>query len=93
MCVWTVCKYLQKPEEGVRSPGPGMTGSCDLGAGTRTLVFCKVSRYSQASNSALCTIYCCNINVNKEDFLFAKTENRNQILQAYTLPILLCAMY
>lgn len=33
MCVWTVCKYLQKPEEGVRSPGPGMTGSRDPGAG------------------------------------------------------------
>lgn len=46
-----VCRALPYPEEGIRSPGAGVPGGCELpalGAGSRTLDLCRVS-------DALCT--------------------------------------
>lgn len=39
MCMSHMCICLQKPEEGVRFPGTGVTGSCvppDVGSGKQT---------------------------------------------------------
>lgn len=30
LCVPLMCRYLQRPEEGLRSPVAGVTGSCEL---------------------------------------------------------------
>lgn len=41
-------QYPQRPEDGIRSPGAGVTGSCKLpgvGARNRILVLCKSSMY------------------------------------------------
>ena len=47
VCVYTC--FQRRPEEGVRSPKPGMTGCyelSDVGAGNGTCVFCRSSQCS-----------------------------------------------
>lgn len=44
--VLQLCRYLRKPEEGMRSPGTGLIYSdepLDMGAGNYTQVLCKLS--------------------------------------------------
>ena len=44
-----VCRYLWRPEEGIRSLGAGGPGQCDLpvmDAGNQSLILCKNSKHS-----------------------------------------------
>lgn len=50
LCASHIWRYLQRPEKGVRSPGTVVTGGFEVlnvGARSRTGVFCK---YSKCSN-------------------------------------------